>query len=355
MAEVNIEAVSHRMTPQQMAAFLEYEKDKGATANALRRYRGAIESVYEFLAEDKLLSKELLLAWRESLEAKGYAPLTIQNYAKYFNRFLDFAGYSDIRFNRGRMKDIKGMEFGFLTAIEPTHKRDRKDVVWICECRCGKHVELPATRLLMNNTLSCGCLMKGHLQRANKYIDRTSLRQSLDETVTSTRSESGYVGVTRKRGKWHAQITYKKRTYSLGSYSRLEDAVRARAQAKALVLDDAEELLAKYEELHCEDQPLPKKATEPKRLTEVEKRTQDSESRSVATRRDNTSGQTGVSFMKGKWEARICYGGVRYKLGRFDTVEEAIAVRKQADEELKQNSEEFEKIYSAKCRTYRIK
>lgn len=353
MAELNNEAVSHRMTPQQMADFIESEKNKGATANMLRRFKSAVESVYEFLAEDKLLSKELLLEWRAQLEAKGYAPLTIQNYVKYFNRFLDFAGYSDIRFNRGHRKNIQGMKFGFLTAIEPTDKRDRNDVVWICECRCGKRVELPATRLLTNNTLSCGCLMKEHMRRANKYIDSTSLLQSLDESVVSTRAESGYIGVSKKRGKWSAHITYKKRHYNLGTYSRLEDAVKARAQAKALVLDDAEEPLAKYAEIHSEEIPLPTKQTEPKHHTS--KSQPDSEPAPVATRRDNTSGQTGVSFMKSKWEARICYGGLRYVLGRFDNVEDAIAIRKKADEELKNNPEDFEKVYSAKCRVYKIK
>lgn len=355
MAELNNEVVSHRMTPQQMAEFMECEKSKGASANMLRRYRAAIESVYSFLPEDKLLTKEVLLSWREQMEEKGYAPLTVQNYAKNFNRFLDFAGCSDIRFNRGRMKDIRGMEFGFLTAIEPTDKRNRKDVVWICRCRCGKIVELPATRLLTNNTLSCGCILKEHMRRANKYIDSTSLRQSLDETVVSTRNESGYVGVTKKRGKWQAQITYKRKHYNLGTYAKLEDAVRARARGKALVLDNAEELLAAYAETHKDEAPLPQKHTEPKQLTPKERRAKEYVPETVATRRDNTSGQTGVAFRKGKWEARIAYEGLRYMLGRFENIDDAIAARKQAEEDLKKNPEEFVKLYSEKYRVYKIK
>ena len=355
MAELNNQAVSHRMTPELMAAFIEAEKNKGASPNMLRRYRAAIESVYSFLPEDKLLTKEVLLSWREQMEEKGYAPLTVQNYAKNFNRFLDFAGFSDIRFNRGRMKDIRGMEFGFLTAIEPTEKRNRKDVVWICRCRCGKIVELPATRLLTNNTLSCGCILREHMRRANKYIDSTSLRQSLDETVVSTRNESGYVGVTKKQGKWKAQITYKRKTYNLGVYSKLEDAVRARARGKALVLDDAEELLAKYADTHNDEIPLPQKHTEPKQKTPREISAEENLSDTVATRRDNTSGQTGVAFRNGKWEARIAHEGLRFMLGRFEDIDDAIAARKQAEEDLKKNPEEFVKLYTERCRVYKIR
>ena len=48
---------------------------------------------------------------------------------------------------------------------------------------------------------------------------------------------------------------------------------------------------------------------------------------SAATRSDNTSGHRGVSFRKGKWETKICYQGIRYMLGRFDGLDEAIEAR----------------------------
>ena len=85
------------------------------------------------------------------------------------------------------------------------------------------------------------------LRESNKYIDHTSIRQSLEERVESKRAQSGYTGVTRKRDKWSASITYKKKCYYLGCYSKLEDAVKARARAKQLVIEDAEKLLEVYD------------------------------------------------------------------------------------------------------------
>ena len=322
------------MTPESMEHFLDSEKSKGASANMLRRFKGAIQSVYNFLPDDKHLTKERLCAWRENMEARNYASATIQNYVKHINRYLDCIGYSDIRFNRGKSKDIAGMTFGFLTAIQPTEKRDRKDIVWRCQCQCGTVLELPATRLLRNNTLSCGCINREHLKRANKYIAQTGLRQALDDRIHSTRNQSGYIGVVKKRNKWQAQITYRRKNYCLGTFSRLEDAVNARARAKERVMEDAEKLLELYDELHKDELTLPNRCTEPPKEPT---KSCTSAPPAIAMRCDNTSGYTGVTFRKNKWEARICHQGIRYTLGRFETKEAAIRARQKAEELLRED------------------
>ena len=43
--------------------------------------------------------------------------------------------------------------------------------------------------------------------------------------------------------------------------------------------------------------------------------------------RSNTTGATGVVAIDRRYEARFDYGGVRYKIGRFDTLEEAQTAR----------------------------
>lgn len=345
MAETMINTCSHQMTPDTMAAFIESEINKGASENTVRRLKATVKMVYEFLPEDKELTRERLLGWRSDMNEKGYAYQTIQNYVKWINLYLDYAGLSEIRFNRGKMKDISGIEFGYLTAIEPTDKRDRKDVVWLCQCRCGTMVEMPAARLIGNNTLSCGCILKETIKRANKYFGGTSLEQSLKEKVVSTRSTSGYVGVTKKRDKWQAYIVYKRQYINLGVYSKLEDAIKARARGKEAVMEDAAELLKVYEAIHENDEALPNKATEPQRDFSCEPRVINNQPTTAAKRLDNTSGYTGVSFRKSKWEARICYNKLRYILGRFETRDEAIKARQDAEKLLKTDSNTFIEHY----------
>ena len=96
-----------------------------------------------------------------------------------------------------------------------------------------------------------------------------------------------------------------------------------------------------YKEIHKLD-PLPIDRTKLPKVSypakeEAEKKTP----ASIAKRTDNKSGQTGVSFIRGQWEARICYQKVRYILGKFDDKEPAIAARKQAERELAEDHDAF--------------
>lgn len=342
------------MTPESAKAFIEYEKSKGASENLLRRLKATLKAVYNFLPDNKQLTKESLLGWRDNMNDQGYAYQTVQNYVKYLNRYLDYVELSEIRFNRGKNKDISNMEFGFITAIEPTNKRQHNDVVWLCRCRCGAILEIPATRLIQNNTLSCGCIQKELIKRTNKYFDGTSLEKSLKNPIKSTRSTSGYVGVTKKKDKWQAYITYKRKHISLGVYDKLEDAVMARAKGKEAVMEDAAELLKIYEEIHKNDEMLPNKLSESRKNIFYDQRVINDQPATWAKRVDNTSGYTGISFRNNKWEARICHNKVRYMLGRFDTRDDAIIARKQAEDMLKTDRQAFVKYYSANCKQYEL-
>lgn len=84
------------MTPESISAYLRYETDRGASENALRYYRQVTKAVYEWLPEDKVLSKDLLLSWRQSLKDHGYLPDPELNYVKGINRNLDHIGRSDL-------------------------------------------------------------------------------------------------------------------------------------------------------------------------------------------------------------------------------------------------------------------
>lgn len=231
-------AVSYVMTEQSIAAYVQHEVDRGVSQRTVRNSKRVTQSLWEWLPEDKTITKDRLQEWRQTLKEHGYTQHTELNYVKGINRYLEFCGYSEIRFNRGRPKDIAGKQFGYLTAIEPTGEKHRKDYIWRCRCKCGKEVDYPATRLLLGNTVSCGCLRGEHFKEANKYIGGTSLRQSLAEQIHSTKAKSGYTGVTAKRGKWKAYIKYKGQNIDLGSYESIKKAIVIRQEAEQKLRDD---------------------------------------------------------------------------------------------------------------------
>lgn len=331
---------SYILSLESIEAFMDSQRGNGASKDALRQRRGFVTYLFRWLPEDKELTRERLKLWREDMVQKGYTQQTILNYVKGINLYLDFMGWSAIRFNRGKAKDIRDIPFGYLTPIEPTNKRDRKDVVWRCKCKCGNIVEMPATRLLVGNTLSCGCMKVENILSASKHIAGTHLVFSLKDDVRKADTLSGYTGVSPKRGKWFAHITYRGKRYHLGTYSNIEDAIKARARAKELVMEDAQKLLEYYEELHKDDykpdrSALPKVKSEPL-IVENERVI-----RSAVARSNNTSGYPGVAKAKKKWRASISYQKERYVLGYFSEIEDAIAARMNAEKRLNEDPQAF--------------
>lgn len=196
---------------------------------------------------------------------------------------------------KSNQRDLTGQRFGKLVALEPTQERSSKgDTIWKCHCDCGNDALVPLTQLTQGNKKSCGCM--GHppikdyigkrfgqlvviryfgkcngmhrwecqcdcgnttvvgqtlLQSGKtkscgclqakividnmKFIDGTSvtLLEKASGRHLSTNT-SGYNGVylNRRSGKWIAQIGFKGKTYYLGSFRVIEDAVKARREAE---------------------------------------------------------------------------------------------------------------------------
>lgn len=134
------------------------------------------------------------------------------------------------------LKDFISKRFGNLTVLAYAGKRAGMHR-WRCLCDCGKETIVGQTLLQNGKTKSCGCLQAASIMENLKLCEGTSVTvlEASKHRVLSTNT-SGYTGVYRaaKTGKWQAQITFKRKTYYLGSYDRLEDAVAARKRGEEM-------------------------------------------------------------------------------------------------------------------------
>lgn len=64
-----------------------------------------------------------------------------------------------------RRKDLTGIKFGKLTAVNPV-KMGRRGMEWLCRCDCGNNHIVAISELVSGNTTSCGCS-----RRKYKYIE----------------------------------------------------------------------------------------------------------------------------------------------------------------------------------------
>lgn len=131
--------------------------------------------------------------------------------------------------------DLTGQRYGNLTVLSAAENIGTR-TAWLCRCDCGRKVVVKTHHLRCGHTKSCGCLYgPGGARDALglTYIDGTCVEMLSSGTIRSNNT-SGVPGVDwlTKKQRWRASICFKGRRYYLGSYTRFEDAVRARKQAE---------------------------------------------------------------------------------------------------------------------------
>lgn len=101
-----------------------------------------------------------------------------------------------------------GFRVGRLVVAWDTGERKNGYRVWQCRCDFGQETLAVATQLTQGYKKSCGRLVRSNT--------------------------SGHNGVyfNRRSEKWAAQIGFKGRTYYLGSFENIDDAVAARQEAE---------------------------------------------------------------------------------------------------------------------------
>lgn len=99
------------------------------------------------------------------------------------------------------MKDIAGMESGFLIVLEPTEKRisygdKNSHVVWKCLCRNPEHdkpvyCEATTTDITTGNKTSCGCIKsKGEMTIIN-LLTKYNIFYEKEKQFSTCKSEKG--------------------------------------------------------------------------------------------------------------------------------------------------------------------
>ncbi|MGV8907199.1 MAG: hypothetical protein ACOH15_11435 [Acetobacterium sp.] len=145
--------------------------------------------------------------------------------------------------NCGCLSKIKvnmmGEKYGRLTVIAPAENDKYNNAQWLCQCDCGNQKIVQGTAIRRGKAQSCGCLKReqnaAEMQdrRKNDLVDGTSLGKISSSNLNSN-NVSGCKGVSKhaKNSKWIANITLQKNRMYLGSFTKWEDAVKARKKGE---------------------------------------------------------------------------------------------------------------------------
>lgn len=149
-----------------------------------------------------------------------------------------------------------------IKALYDTGKTKRECRIWHCLCVCGEEFDVLSKDF--PSAKSCGHLYEKSREKGMKNAHKKLAEYSVDGTnaisITSKipkNNKSGCKGVYQKTSnkKWYAVITFKGKTYYLGGYCKIEDAIKARKTAEKYTHDNfldwfAKEFPEKWEKMN---------------------------------------------------------------------------------------------------------
>lgn len=158
-------------------------------------------------------------------------------------------GCSRAEKSRTQAIDMTGQRFGRLTVIgqaeldSPLANGQR--LAWRCRCDCGTEVIETRKNLLSGKVLSCGCLLSEasakRLPDAVGQVGGTTLSAIRPDRPANKNSKSGVKGVywSEREKRWIAKITFRRKSITIGRFSSLQDAEKARKQAEEEMFEPA--------------------------------------------------------------------------------------------------------------------
>lgn len=213
-----------------------------------------------------------------------------------------------------RVIDLTGKKIGRLEVIEKTDKRNESgSILWKCKCDCGNICYVPTKRLNNENTRSCGCLKRETRTTVHgKYKERIhkEWRGMLHRCKNPSASHyENYGG----RG-----ITVCEEWKGTGGFINFYNWSMENGYADNLTLDRKDNDKG-YSPDNC------------RWITHMEN------CHNRGARKDSQTGYAGIQIRELKtgaikYRVGITVNYKRINLGHYDTLEEAISVRKAAEE-----------------------
>lgn len=197
--------------------------------------------------------------------------------------------------------DRTGQRFGRLVVVEQAGRNDLKKVLWRCQCDCGNLTVVTSGCLVTGNTTSCGCYLQekitkhGGWKNASYNTWRAMLRRCYNPHDKDYPRYGGS-GIT-VCARWH---NYRNFVADMGEPVGAETL-------------DRKNPYGNYELDNCRWADLPTQA------------------RNIRVRKDSESGHIGVNRRGSRWLAEITAQKKKYYAPLKDTLEEAVAARKELE------------------------
>ena len=146
-----------------------------------------------------------------------------------------------LKYDIGFHNDYIGLRFGKLTVLARTEKQSKKGSLYLlCQCDCGRMIEVTQSGLISGNNKSCGCVWEENKRNIHTRLqtdDGTSI-DLLKNRKYRKDNTSGFRGVNKTKDKrYRVTIGFKGKKYHIGVYDTYTDAVEIRIEAEEIIFN----------------------------------------------------------------------------------------------------------------------
>ena len=219
-----------------------------------------------------------------------------------------------------RLKDLTGQKFGRLTVLYRDYTRKSKKTYWWCECSCENKTikSIEGYQLTTGKTKSCSCLQK--------EIAKTSSTLFIKKYNTYDLSGEYGIGYTSKGDYFY---------FDLDDYDKIKEYCWCKdkngyflangIRMNRLVMNVTDKKIIVDHIFHN---------VYDNRKSKLREVTRSQNTMNSITPNTNKSGVKGVTWHKRDniWDAQITVEGTQIYLGRFTNFEDAVKVRKDAED-----------------------
>ena len=85
------------LRPEAVEGYLQALAARGRGSETVRLYGAKLRALYQYLPEDKRITRETLGQWQETLLESGYSPGTVNTHLSAANGLLDYMGRRDLQ------------------------------------------------------------------------------------------------------------------------------------------------------------------------------------------------------------------------------------------------------------------
>lgn len=143
------------------------------------------------------------------------------------------------RYDKTRI-DLTGKRYGKLEVLKivDLEKAERNGIThgWLCKCDCGNTIVCTSKQLINNKKISCGCAVTDALKSDNrlKLYDGTMISALNPDRKANKNSKTGIKGVywSKREQRYITKIGIKNKNITIGRFSSLEEAAKARKKAE---------------------------------------------------------------------------------------------------------------------------